>query len=109
MVAETTTGTLLACARRRAILFLGLEGTSDRLFGVSKIEALEAVESSIAVLHAVIQYGNAVLDLGRIGERELQKKPELRQLVEKKGKHASSIARIICRTENRLDRVKLQR
>jgi hypothetical protein len=55
----------------------GLEGTSDRLFGVSKIEALEAVESSSAVLHAVIQYSNAVLDLGRIDEGELHEKVKI--------------------------------
>jgi hypothetical protein len=38
-----------------------LELISDRLFGVSKIEALEAVESSTAALHALRQYSNAVL------------------------------------------------
>jgi hypothetical protein len=52
----------------------GLEGTSHRLFGVSKIETLEALESSSAVLHAVTQYGNAVLDLRRIEEGELHEK-----------------------------------
>jgi hypothetical protein len=41
----------------------GREGISHRLFGVNMIEALEAVESSSAVLHAVIQYSNAVPDL----------------------------------------------
>jgi hypothetical protein len=55
------------CRAPRYFAF-GLEGISDRLFGVSMIEALEAVESSSAVLHAVIQYSNAVPDLGRIGE-----------------------------------------
>ncbi len=54
----------------------GPEGTSDRLFGVSKIETLEAVESSSAVLRAVIQYSNAVLDLGTIDEGELHEKSQ---------------------------------
>jgi hypothetical protein len=40
----------------------------DRLFGVSKLEALE---SNSAVLHAIIRYSNAVLGLGRIDEGEL--------------------------------------
>jgi len=48
-----------------------LERIADRLFGVSKIEALEAVESNSAVLHALSQYSNAVLARGKIdvGER----------------------------------------
>jgi len=48
-----------------------LERISDRLFGVSKIEALEAVESRTAVLHALSQYSKAVLDRGKIDEGEL--------------------------------------
>ena len=55
----------------------GLEGSSDRLFGVSKIEALEAVESSSAVLLVVIQYSNAVPDPGKIDEGELHEKPRI--------------------------------
>jgi hypothetical protein len=49
----------------------GLESTSRRLFGVSKFEALE---STSAVLHAVIRYSSAVLDLGRIDEGDLHEK-----------------------------------
>ena len=64
----------LGTGRAPRYFAFGLEGTSDRLFGVSKIEALEAVESSSAVLHTVIQYGNAVLDLARIDEGELHEK-----------------------------------
>ena len=55
----------------------GRDGNSDRLLGVSKIEALEAVESSSAVLHTVIQYSNAVLDLRRIDKRELHEKARI--------------------------------
>ncbi len=64
----------LGMGRAPRYFVFGLEGTSHRLFGVSKIETLEAVESSSAVLHAVTQYGNAVLDLGRIDEGELLEK-----------------------------------
>jgi hypothetical protein len=79
------------------------------LFGVSKIETLEALESSSAVLHAGIQYGNAVLDHGRFRTKaNCMKKLESLQLVEKKGKRANSIAWVIYRPENRLDRLKLQ-
>jgi hypothetical protein len=48
------------------------------------------------------QYSIAVLDRRRRITREL---PELFQPVEKKGKCDSSIARIICRPKNRLDRL----
>jgi len=47
------------------------------LLGVSKIEALEAVESSSAVLHTVIQYSNAVLDLRRIDKRQLHEEARI--------------------------------
>jgi hypothetical protein len=56
----------------RYFLF-GLEDTSGPCSALG-IEALEAVESSSAGLHAVVQYGNAVLDLGRIDEGELHEK-----------------------------------
>ena len=42
-----------------------LERNADRLFGVSKIEALEAVESRSAVLHAHSQHSNAALARGK--------------------------------------------
>jgi len=48
------------------------------LFGVTKIEAVEAVESSNAVLHALGQYSNAVLDQAKVSEDELR--PEARTL-----------------------------
>ena len=47
------------------------------MFGVSMIEALEAVESSSAVLLVVIQYSNAVPDPGKIDEGELHEKPRI--------------------------------
>jgi hypothetical protein len=76
---------LLLCDRRsydRSIAGLGasrapryfafdFERISDRLFGASKIEALEAVESSSAVLHALGPYSNAVLARGKIDVGEL--------------------------------------
>jgi len=46
--------------------------TLYRLFGVGKIEAVEAVESSNAILHALCQYSNAVLAPGKIDEDEIQ-------------------------------------
>jgi hypothetical protein len=54
-----------------------LQRISDRLFGVSKIEALEAVESSTAVLHALRQYSNAVLDRRKIDEGELHEEARI--------------------------------
>ncbi len=47
------------------------ERISDRSFVVCKIEALEVVVSSTAVLHALSQYSNAVLDREKIDEGEL--------------------------------------
>src|SRR6266702_8475309 len=58
------------------------------------------LRSSTAVLHAFSQYSIAVLDREKMGEGELHEVPELFQPVEKKGKRASSIARIIYRPEN---------
>jgi len=97
----------LGMGRAPRYFVFGFEGASHRLFGVSKIETLEAVESiesSSAVPHAVIQYGNAVLDLGRIDEGKLHEKSELLQLVEKKGKCFSSNASDCSSNQNRLDR-----
>jgi hypothetical protein len=64
----------LGIARTPRYFVFGPEGTSDRLFGVSKREALKAVESSSAVLHAVTRYSNAVLDLGIVDEGESHEK-----------------------------------
>jgi hypothetical protein len=50
-----------------------LERNADRLFGVSKIEALEAVESRSAVLHAQPAQqcgtGSRKIDLGELDEQ----------------------------------------
>jgi hypothetical protein len=54
---------------------LGLEGTFGRSFGVRKTELLDA-KSSSAVLHAVIRYSTAVLDLGSIEEAGLHEKSQ---------------------------------
>jgi hypothetical protein len=45
----------------------------------------------------------------KLTKANYMKLPELFQPVEKKGKWASSIARIICLPKNRLDRLELQK
>jgi hypothetical protein len=67
------------------------------------------VASSTAVLHALSQYSNAVLDREKLTKANYMKVAKIIQPVEKKGKCASSIARIICQANNRLDGLKLQR
>lgn len=47
------------------------ERITGRLFGVSKIETLEAVKRSNALPHALSRYSNTVLAPGKIDEGEL--------------------------------------
>jgi hypothetical protein len=70
---------------------------------------VEAVDAGVqqAVLRALSLYSNAVLARGKIDLGERHEEAGIVQAVEKKGKYVSSIARIICRSENRLGRLKL--